>query len=532
MMSEPRTQHRWPPGPRPKVRWLSELAVGVQLATRPLAFVRRRFDEYGDIFCTPGGPFAHYVVFKPEHAWEVLVRDALAYDKGHAVLKQLELVTGRGLVTASGDEWRRQRRLAQPAFSPARMAAYGDMMVAETARTADGWPAGDEIAVDEALMSLTMRMVCRMLFGVDLRQGSAQLRQPLITIQRSMGVPGLVPMWLPGSPARRMARARRQLDAFIRQTLNERRATGQPSQGRGSDDLLQSLLDGQHDCKAALSDQQICDQLLTMFFAGHETTANALAWTLHLLGRHPDAEARWLEEVDSRLPDRDPTIGDVAALPWTRQCFEEAMRLYPPAFCIFRRAVEDTTLAGYRVPAGSQVDVWTYFTHRVESCYQDPEAFRPERFGAAGVAALPRCAYLPFGAGMRTCIGKGLSMLAGTLILATLARRFRFIPKTREPAIPRIEVTLAPGPLPMLLQPRGGRSARSPGASNHQDHVADVAAGPKRNTGSADVPCDVASGCPVATTTIAMAAAATPPPPNPSAKYKSRRSRARSASKS
>jgi len=249
-----------------------------------------------------------------------------------------------------------------------------------------------------------------------------------------------VPPWLPGSPAKRMLRARAELDSFIRETLQRRR-----KRPRG-DDLLQALVDAKDHDGSGLSDAQICDQLLTLFFAGHETTANALAWTVYLLGRHPDAQRRLAEEVAALGP---PTPRNAASLPWTRQCFEEAMRLYPPAFCVFRRAVVDTTVAGYAVPAGSQVDVWAYYTHR-SSCFTTPEQFRPERF--AERANWPRCAYIPFGAGMRTCIGKGFSTLAGTLVLATLAQRFRFTPIDRVE--PRIAVTLTPGPLPMDLQPR------------------------------------------------------------------------------
>ena len=297
------------------------------------------------------------------------------------------------------------------------------------------------------MMQLTLRVVCRALFGHDVSPRHIDdVGRAMTLFQASLIGLDLLPSWLPSPRRRRLTRALRALDAMTYSVIAERRQRG----GQGATDLLQRLLDAVDDegDKGKLTEKELRDQLVTLLLAGHETTSHALTWTLCLLSQNPDVERALHAELDAVLGPqpggRDPGYDDLAQLPLTEQVFQESMRLYPPVYTIARQAKEDTEIGGYPVPAGSDVMLWLYMTHHDPRFFPEPQAFRPSRFSPEEEARRPKLAYLPFGAGPRACIGKVFAMVEGRLLLATLARRFRFelAPGQRVEAQPRI--TLVP----------------------------------------------------------------------------------------
>lgn len=446
-----------PDGPAPRRGGaLGRIRYGLNFLLDPMGFVGGRFTRYGDTYFVgaehqPG----LYVMRHPDQLEEVLITKAKSFRKQHTAFAQLSQVLGDGLLTSDGETWRRQRRLVTPAFSRARLEGYAEAMGREAAAETDRWSDGEErdIAVD--MMEMTLRIVCRTLFGHDASADTEAVRRSMATFQSSLLGLGLpIPKWL--SPTQwRLRRATAALDAIIYGVIEARRRTGPPNDG--PPDLLQMLLDARDEegDGEGLSDSEIRDQLITLFLAGHETTANALAWTFHLLAQNPGVEAQLHEELDRVLRGRPATFADLAELPYTEHVFLEAMRLYPPVYVLARQAAEDVTIGRYAIPAGSEVVLWLWHTHRDPRFYDEPWAFRPERFEKAQVAARPKGAYLPFGAGPRACVGQRFSMIEGQLALATIASRFRLESASREAVEIRPRITLAPhGGLRMRVHAR------------------------------------------------------------------------------
>ncbi len=447
---------RWtrvPPGPPPRRSTLSSVGYYYRFLVDSLGFVRERFDRYGDIYYAPSRGVPLFVLRHPDHLWEVLVRDGAKYGKTHSAFAMLERFLGKALLTTDGDVWRRQRRMVQPAFSKKRLEGYASVMVDEADRLAREWQPGATTDVSREMMELTLRAVCRTLFSHDVRGQTDSVAEAMDVFRNALGRPDFLPRWM--SPWRRQAEGAKQaLDDIIYGMIRERRASGESPEPADLLHMLVTAKDTEGD-GGTLGDTEIRDQLVTMFLAGHETTSHALTWTWYLLSQHPDAERKLHAELDTVLGGRLPTYEDLASLPYTRWCFEEAMRLYPPAFTIARRAEEDAEIGGYHVPKGSEVVMWIYMTHHDARWYPNPRAFIPERFAPEAVAKRPRLAYLPFAAGARACIGKMFALIEGQLVLATLAQRFRprLAPGHEVKMAPR--VTLAPkGGMPMRLEPR------------------------------------------------------------------------------
>ena len=451
-----------PPGPPPRKGLVRSLKYYAAFALDPIGFVANRFATYGDVYYAPNDDGGLFVLRHPDHLREVLTTRASSFTKEHTAFAQLSRVLGEGLLTSDGETWTRQRRMVQPAFAPARMAGYARIMVDESLRTADAWSAASgERDIGQEMMSLTLRIVSAALFGHEVPNADIEVvAQAMHWFQRSLSTPDLLPSWVPSRSRRRLERSLEALDAIIHRLIEERMAVVRdepPGAAPARNDLLELLVtavdvEGRG---GKLTIKEVRDQLVTLFLAGHETTSHAMTWTFACLAKNPAAERALHAELDEVLGGRPPTLADLERLPYTEQVVSEAMRLYPPVYAIARRAREDTEVGGFRVPRGSEVMIWVYLTHRDPRFFPDPEAFRPERFEKERAAALPKLAYLPFGAGPRACIGRTFAMMEARLILATLAQRHRLVLARGQSleAVPRITLTPKRG-MRMVTQPR------------------------------------------------------------------------------
>jgi len=391
----------------------------------------------------------------PEHVRDVLVTQQRSFHKGRG-LERARLLLGQGLLTSEGEFHLRQRRLAQPAFHRQRVAGYGAAMVRYAERTRDRWRGGATLDVAEEMMRLTLGVVGKTLFDADVEEEAEEIGGALTQALHSFGY-AMLPYGelldnLPLPPVIRFKRARARLDATIYRLIAERRASGED---RG--DLLSMLLltqdtgEGGTPAPATpggdrMSDLQLRDEVMTIFLAGHETTANLLTWSWYLLSQNPGAEAQLHAELDAVLGSggRAPTVDDLPRLPYTRMVLAESMRLYPPAWIIGRRAVERVEVAGYPLAPRTLVFVSQYVVHRDARWYPGPERFDPGRWSPEETACRPRFSYFPFGAGTRVCIGEQFAWMEGTLLLATIAHRWRLRLVPGHPVAPQPIITLRP----------------------------------------------------------------------------------------
>jgi cytochrome P450 len=399
--------------------------------------------QAGDIVRFPMLNRVVWCVSSPELVGEILVAQEDGFMKAPALAVYGKPLLGTGLLTAEKEDHRRKRKLLAPAFAAKRIAAYGDVMVSLAQRAAGRWRDGQLVDIAEEMMRLTLSIVGRTLFDADI-EGDAAVVGAAITDAMEFMVDNLtmpLPLDWPLPRNARMKAAVAALDEIVFRIIGERRAA--PGD-RG--DVLSILLDARDDDGSTLTDRDVRDEIMTLMLAGHETTANALAWTWYLLAQHPVAYARLLTEVDA-LGGRAPTVADLPRLPWTLQCIEEAMRLYPPAYSMGRMAERAVSLGPVTIQPGQIVLITIRGIHRRPDLYPAPDDFLPERMSEADKKARPRYAYMPFGAGSRVCIGNHFALMEAHLLVATLAQKWRF----RLAQHPDIE----PEPL-VTLRPKGG----------------------------------------------------------------------------
>ncbi len=429
-----------PPGPKGRL-----LTGNLLDYTRDhLGFLTRCARRYGDVVGLRFVNVHVYLLNHPDHVEYVLVRNNRNFVKSRGERISLGFL-GNGLLTSEGSFWRRQRRLAQPAFHRERIAAYGGVMVERAGRMVAGWRSGEVRDVHEDMGRLTLEIVARTLFGVPLRPAEfEEVGDALATISRRFtgrgGVFFQVPEKIPTPGNLRMRRAIRRLDALIYGIIRDRRASGEDA-----GDLLSMLLAVRdEETGEGMTDEQLRDEAMTVFLAGHETTANALSWTWRLLAEHPEVESRLFEELREVLADRSPAVEDLPQLRYTDMVVKESMRLYPPAWAFGREALADCEIGGYHVPAGTQLIMSQWVMHRDPRYYEEPGEFRPERWGDGSAEQLPKYAYFPFGGGPRLCIGQSFAKMETVLLLATIARKFRLHPAPGERVTPQPSITLRP----------------------------------------------------------------------------------------
>jgi cytochrome P450 len=408
-----------------------------------------RFAEYGDFFVMQFGPERIMFVANPEAIYEILVPKAAQFYKGKDYRNRqsgLARFLGSGLLTSEGDFWKRQRKLVAPALHAKRIEAYAETMVSVTRRAAEGWRGRTELDVDQEMMHATLQIVAKSLFNTDIAADAQRIGDALTILQHTIGGASLLPTWIPTPREIRIRRATRALDEIIYGLIAQRRRTNEDY-----GDLLSMLLLAQDDEGKGMTDLQVRDEVVTLILAGHETTANALNFTWLLLAQNPDAEAKLHAELDAVLGGRAPTLADLKQLPYTEMVIKESMRLYPPAYSFGRMSIEDVTIAGYDLPANTDINIFTIFPHRDPRWWDQPERFIPERFTPESEANIPRYAYLPFGGGPRVCIGNSFAMMEARLMLATIAQRYQL----RLP--PGQQVRLDPL---ITLRPLGGLHMR------------------------------------------------------------------------
>jgi cytochrome P450 len=443
------------PGPR-GAAWAS---MHWNLLTKPLPTLRDARERYGDVVRVGMGPLpAIFFVASPEGARQVLLERADDYVKSRTY-DGLKCFVGEGLLTnAGGEVHRERRRLAAPAFHPRRVAGLTARMAAAAAQTVDGFAGRTEIDMHAEMTQLTLNVVGRTLFNIDLSKDE-KLASAFDVAIRFAGNYAISPIRLPLSwPLpwnRRFLRARATLDAFVDQLIAERRA--QPGD-RG--DLMSTFMEGTDG--GTLDDVALREEVMTMVGAGHETTAAGMAWLLSLLAEHPEIQERAREEVRRVLGDRRPEPQDLEGLEYIGRVVQEALRMRPPIWMIERTPKKDDTILGHRVPAGSTVAVSPYLLQHHPAHWEDPDRFDPDRFLPAAVARRDRHTYLPFGAGPRVCIGARFASLEMQLITAMILARYRLEPTPGRAVEPEVLLTLRPrGGAHLRLTPLAAPPARS-----------------------------------------------------------------------
>ena len=443
-----------PPGPgsRPSLDDLRTLRDG------PHAFLLQIARQYGDIVRYPVGPLAVYLVVHPNGVKHVLQDNAKNYSKDTFQYNLLSSITGRGLLTSDGDFWLRQRRLAQPAFHRQRIAGFAGLMTAYAEAMLARWDGfaarGEPIDVAAEMMHLALQIVGKALFSIEVGSEADELAQAtLVVLDHIVGRArtfGMVPQWLPTPGNLRYRKALAVLEDAVNTTIAQRRRD--PGNTADLLAMLMAARDPDKDAgtrvpeaqRSGMTDRQLRDEMMTLLIAGHETVASALAWTWYLLATDPAAEAKLHAELAAVLGGRTPQVDDLPDLRYTQAVFEEALRLYPPAWIITRKALGDDVIGGCRVPANALVVASPYVTQRQAALWPDPEAFDPDRFNEERTAGRPRFAYYPFGGGPRLCIGDQLAMTEAKLVIATVAQRCRLIPVPGHPIAVEPGVTLRP----------------------------------------------------------------------------------------
>ncbi len=437
---------RLPPGPQGKFLTGNLPAF----SSNPLDFLTGAAREFGPVVRLSFARLTAYLLSDPRDIEEVLVTRRLDFIKGRPLRAHRRLF-GEGLLTSEGDFWSRQRRLAQPAFHQSRLAAYGELMVECTRRMLSTWRDGETRDVHEEMKRLTLAIVSKTLFNVDVTAEAGALS---VALERVMehhatrrGLSRLIPTSLPSLANLRFKKAVRQIDHVIYDIIEQRRAGDGDVGDDGGGDLLSLLTRARDEDGTRMSARQLRDEALTLFLGGYDTPALALSWMWFLVSQDARADEKLEAELGSALGGRAPGVADLKKLPYTEMVVREALRLYPPAWVMSREALRDCELGGYRVPAGTQLLISQWVMHRDPRFFDAPDEFRPERWDDELIAALPRFAYFPFGGGARACIGGSFAMTQTMLVLAATAQRFK--------------MKLAPGsrtaPNPALtLRPQGG----------------------------------------------------------------------------
>jgi cytochrome P450 len=431
------TNHHFPPGPH----GLPWLGVTFDLLRDPLELLERMGRDYGEISSMCYWRGARILLNAPQPIEQVLVVQHQKFTKGILLRITADRLLGRGLLTSEGDLWRRQRRLAQPAFQRARIAAYAPAMVQIAGEQAAEWQPGERRDLAAEMMQVSLRVAMRTLFGVEVKSEAAAVGEAMAAIMRRdlrrLRSPLKLPPTFPTPSNRRAERGYALLEGMVGRIIEEKRR-----EGCRADDLLSRLIEASDEDGSHMSTRQLRDETMTLLLAGHETTALCLAWTWYLLSQNPEPEARLHEEIERVLAGRLPAADDLDRMPYLAAVINESLRLYPPAYTIGRTSTEPIDLGGYHFPNDTTFLLSAWVTQRDPRYFADPLAFRPERWIEGPAPEGFR--YFPFGGGPRRCIGQPFALMEAGLVIATLASRFRFRLAPGHRVVPEPLVTLRP----------------------------------------------------------------------------------------
>ncbi|BDS11264.1 cytochrome P450 [Aureispira anguillae] len=410
----------------------------------PLAFFIKMFAEYGDIYDVNSNFFTIYVVANPAYIQEIMVSNKKDYAKSDDY-KILKYSLGNGLLTSEGDFWKKQRRIAQPAFYRDSMKLLLDTMIASTQATIQTWKSKKQVQLTDEMHFLTLDIVTKCLFGTTLESDYSKIQESITIgneyLAEKIMKPFTPPIWLPTAKTKRYKKSRKYSSDVILDIIKKREKDSTEHH-----DLLSMLMNAQdQDTGEKMSPQQLKDESMTIFVAGHETTANALSWTFYLLVQHPDKLQLLLDEIETVLQGEVPNFQSLKELSYTQMVIEEAMRIYPPAWSIGRKVAQDTTLDGYPLKKDIRLILDVYTLHRHPDYWENPNNFEPERFSPERKKQRHKYAYIPFGAGQRMCIGNNFALMEMKVVLVLLLQHFELkLAKNAPEVVPEPLITLRP----------------------------------------------------------------------------------------
>ncbi|AEI43754.1 cytochrome P450 [Paenibacillus mucilaginosus] len=437
------------PGPRPVPLLGNLLSMGAE----PHVFFAKCAEQYGPVVRIKIDPRRDtFLITRPQDIQHVLNQTQRYFAKGYHRDPILSRVLGNGLVTSEGSFWLRQRRLSQPAFHHHRIRSYADIMTAYAQRMLAAWEHEESRDIHADMMQCTMEIVAKTLFDVDLHAEDGRsnpvgealdavfheyVKQYTSVMRRLLD---LLPVSVPVPGDKKLQESVEQLNRIILDIIDRRQAEGTEDRG----DLLSMLLLARDEDGTGMTREQLRDEIMTLFLAGHETTANVLSWTLYLLAREPEAEGKLLKELDRVLGGQPPAFEHIPLLTYTQSVVKESMRLYPPVWLISREPIEDVEIGGYTLPAGCEISVCQWVMHRLPEYFEEPERFQPERWTPEFEKSLPAGVYIPFGAGPRVCIGNQFAMMEAVLLLASIGQRFRLTLEPGHKVLLEPSITLRP----------------------------------------------------------------------------------------
>lgn len=401
---------------------------GALFAADPLRFITTYVPRYEGIFRVRTARFLEQIVIvsKPEYIKHILQDNNKNYQKSHGY-KIMKLLVGNGLLTSEGEFWRRQRRLAQPAFHREKLTTFVDIMVREAAHLVEKWqrlPAGTVVNISREMMEVTLKIVCKSLFSSDVEDAIKVVSREFYianeSLVRRITSPLKIPLWIPTPSNIREKRSYSAIQEVVQQLIEKRRKSG-----RHYDDLLSLLMHARdEETGEHMNDEQLKDEAVTMFLAGHETTAVALTWLFHCLEENPDVAQKLRAEINQVLGNRLPQLQDLQLLEYTRMVIEETLRLFPPAWIIGRNAIDDDVIDGYHIPKGINLLIPVYQIHRDSRYWENPTQFKPERFSRDKIKHYHKFVYMPFGGGPRLCIGNNFALMEMQILIPVIISRF------------------------------------------------------------------------------------------------------------
>lgn len=453
-----------PSSPGPAVRGPKGLPIlgnTLAFARDPLGFFERTAREYGDVVRLNFAGWPTLLLSDQTGIEKVLVKESRNFIKNEVMWRQVRALFGTGLLTSEGELWQRQRKLAAPAFAGAQLIGYGPDIVKLSEQEVSTWEDGPEVDIHANMMRMTLNIAAKAFFDSEVPKDIADVGEALDVLAHVLTSrfkrPILIPDSLPIPSNIGYNRAIRTVETIVRRMIEERRRTGL----EGRTDFLSRFMAARDESGQPMSDKQLRDEAVTLLLAGHETTALTLSWSLHLLGTHPEVQARLADEIELALGSRSVTTDDLPQLKLAEGVVMEAMRLYPPAWMLGRQALGEFEIAGHTFGPGTTVFIAPLVLHKDPRYFDDPLAFRPERWLDGTLArSLPRFAYMPFGGGPRICVGQRFAMMSATMMLATIVRSWQVTRLPHRPVTPYPSIT---------LRPEGGvwvRLARRQGADN------------------------------------------------------------------